>query len=43
MFWKFFSVKKLLDVLFDDNWCTLSLPEAYGAQEAPDWLLAEAQ
>lgn len=28
MFWKFFSVKKILDALFDDSWCSLGLPEA---------------
>jgi hypothetical protein len=28
MFWKFFSVKKILDTLFDDSWCSLGLPEA---------------
>ena len=27
MFFKFFSVKKILDALFDDSWCTLCLPE----------------
>ena len=28
MFVKFFSVKKILDALFDDGWCSLGLPEA---------------
>jgi hypothetical protein len=28
MFWKFFSVKNILDALFDDGWCSLGLPEA---------------
>lgn len=27
MSWKFLSVKKLLDALFDDSWCSLCLPE----------------
>jgi hypothetical protein len=27
MFFKFFSVKKILDALFDDSWCLLCLPE----------------
>lgn len=27
MFWKFFSVQKMLDALFDDAWCSLGLPE----------------
>ena len=27
MFFKFFSVKKILDALFDDSWCSLCLPE----------------
>ena len=26
MFFKFFSVKRILDALFDDSWCTLGLP-----------------
>lgn len=26
MFFKFFSVKKILDALFDDSWCSLCLP-----------------
>jgi hypothetical protein len=28
MFWKFFSISKILDALFDDGWCDLGLPEA---------------
>jgi hypothetical protein len=39
MFWKFLSVKKILDMLFDDSWCTLLLPEGH---ESPERLLAEA-
>ncbi len=27
MFFKFFCVKKILDALFDDSWCSLGLPE----------------
>ena len=27
MFWKFLSVKKILDTLFDDGWCSLGVPE----------------
>ena len=40
MFWKFLSVKKILDALFDDSWCSLCLPDAW---EAQDQLLADAQ
>jgi hypothetical protein len=28
MCWKLFSVKKILDALFDDGWCSLCLPES---------------
>jgi hypothetical protein len=38
MFFQFFSVKKILDALFDDSWCTLGLPEG---EEALDLLLIE--
>ncbi len=34
MFWKLFSVKKMLDALFDDGWCTLGLPEGADANDA---------
>ena len=38
MFFKFFSVSKILDALFDDSWCSLCLPEA---DDLFDWPLAE--
>ena len=31
MFWKFFSVQKILDTLFDDSWCNLGLLEGDAA------------
>lgn len=33
MFFQFFSVKKILDALFDDSWCLLCLPDADDAFE----------
>ena len=27
MFWKFFSMQKMLDALFDEAWCNLGLPD----------------
>lgn len=39
MFFKFFSVKKILDALFDDSWCSLWLPEE---DDCFDWQLAES-
>jgi hypothetical protein len=29
MIWKFLSLQKMLDSLFDDSWFSLGLPEAY--------------
>jgi hypothetical protein len=40
MGWKFFSVKRILDALFDEGWCSLCLPEA---DEGSELLLADAQ
>lgn len=39
MFFKFFSLKKILDALFDDSWFSLCLPEGDGALDASlaDW------
>jgi hypothetical protein len=34
MFWKFLSLQKILDALFDDSWCSLGLPEAFEGMEA---------
>ncbi len=39
MFWKFFCVKKILDALFDDSWCSLCLPEV---DAVTDLLTADA-
>lgn len=33
MFWKFLRLQKILDALFDDNWCTLGLPESTEGME----------
>ena len=38
MFKRFFSLQRLLDVLFDDSWCLLGLPEEPACGE---WLGAE--
>ena len=40
MFWIYLSVKKILDTLFDDSWCSLCLPEVH---ETPELRLADAQ
>lgn len=38
MFWKFLSLQKILDSLFDDSWFSLGLPEA---QQDMDLALTE--
>ena len=43
MCWKFFSVKKILDALFDDSWCSLCLPETQASHGPLDLLLLDAQ
>lgn len=40
MLFRFFSVKKILDALFDDSWCSLGLPDG---EEAGDLQLADLQ
>lgn len=35
MFWKFLSLQKMLDALFDDSWCALRLPEGHGGHDLP--------
>jgi len=34
MFWKLFSLQKMLDALFDDSWCSLGIPEGHAMAEA---------
>ncbi|WP_342617132.1 hypothetical protein [Rhodoferax sp. GW822-FHT02A01] len=34
MFWKFFSLQKMLDALFDEAWVNLGLPDALDCQDA---------
>lgn len=34
MFWKFLTLQKLLDTLFDDAWCSLGLPDGFDAIDA---------
>jgi hypothetical protein len=33
MLWKFLSLQKFLDALFDDSWFSLGLPEAFDGME----------
>jgi hypothetical protein len=33
MFWKFLSLQKFLDALFDDSWFNLGLPEGQAGME----------
>ncbi len=35
MFWKFLSLQKLLDSLFDDSWFDLGLPEGGVPMQLP--------
>jgi hypothetical protein len=35
MIWKFLSLQKLLDALFDDSWFSLGLPEGDDSIELP--------
>jgi len=36
MFWKFLTLQKLLDALFDDSWAFLFLPESTDASALAD-------
>lgn len=38
MFWKFFSLQKMLDALFDEAWGSLGLPDSLDCQ---DWMPAD--
>ena len=33
MFWKFLTLQKLLDALFDDAWCSLGLPDGFDGMD----------
>jgi hypothetical protein len=35
MIWKFLSLQKMLDALFDDSWFSMCLPDADGGVELP--------
>jgi hypothetical protein len=35
MIWKFLSLQKLLDALFDDSWFSLGLPEGNESTDLP--------
>ena len=40
MFWKFLSVQRMLDALFDDAWCQLGVPEGLTLLP-PEWPQAD--
>lgn len=34
MLWKYLSLQKFLDALFDEGWCSLGLPEGFAGADA---------
>jgi hypothetical protein len=33
MLWKFLTLQKILDALFDDSWCSLGLPDGFDGMD----------